>query len=215
MRYNHCRDFGDWWNLSFTCLGSPQLPLFYAYMLISHCKVFTLLFLCLCNPFQKDHYDHRFALLLAIWQGRYYKTQKSPIHKKIFNESSEIVSSEAFELSLHHSLPLCFLRDIKLGNNIRVFIIIAYTHLGSSNFYRQWLKKALLVYHYHLLYDGGGNARDFCALLGTVSFHFLKTMYFYRPPFSSRHLKPTWSCSYISVQIKLSKGAWVSGSMIS
>lgn len=122
-------------------------------------------------------------VLLCCWQyGRVDITKlRSPLFIIRYSMKVQKLSSEEFEFSLHHSLPLCFLRDVKLRNNICVcvFMIITYTHLGSSNFYRQWLKKALLAYHYHLLYDGGGNARDFCALLGTFSFHFLKTMSFF------------------------------------
>lgn len=65
-------------NLTFISLDSPQLPLC-LYVNISS-NVFVLLFLCLCNPFQKDHYNHYSALLPAVWHGRYNTTQKSPFH---------------------------------------------------------------------------------------------------------------------------------------
>lgn len=69
-------------------------------LLIPHHNIFVLLFLCFCNLFQKDYYDHCSALLLAVWDGRYYKS----IHNKIFNESSKIVLLEELEASLCHSL---------------------------------------------------------------------------------------------------------------
>lgn len=62
--------------LTFLSLGWPWLPLC-LYVNISSNK-FVLLFLCLHNPFQ-NHYD-QYSALLAVWQGRYYITQKSPFH---------------------------------------------------------------------------------------------------------------------------------------
>lgn len=130
-------------------------------MLISHRKVFALLFLCLCNPFQKDHYDHDSALLLAGWQGRYYNTQKSPIHNKLYPMKVQKLCCQTSlkSLSVTHC-PCAFSERSNCEiTYVWVFIIFSCMCLGSSNFFMQWSNKALLAHHYHHPYDGGGNVR--------------------------------------------------------
>lgn len=130
-------------------------------MLIPHHKVFALLFLCLCNPFEKDHYDHRSALLLAVWQTRYYNTQKSPIHNKLYSMKVQKLCCQRSLKSL--SVTCCPCAFWERSNceitYVWMFIIFSCAHLGSSNFFMQCSNKALLAHHYHQAYDGGGNVR--------------------------------------------------------
>jgi len=133
-------------------------------MLISYRRLFALLFLCLCNPFQKDQYYHHSALLLAVWQGTYYNTQKSPIHNKLYSMQ---VPKLCCQMSLKSLSVICCPCSFSERSNCEItyvwmFIIFSCTHLGSSNFFMQWSNKALLAHHYHQMYDGGGNARVLC-----------------------------------------------------
>lgn len=102
-------------------------------LLIPHHNIFVLLFLCFCNLFQKDYYDHCSALLLAVWDGRYYK---SPIHNKIIQwkfKNCVVGGAGSLSVSLTTHFPCAF---SEMSNweitYVCMFIIFACTHLGSS-----------------------------------------------------------------------------------
>lgn len=99
-------------------------------------------------------------ILLCCWQ--YDRVDiillKSPLFI-IFTESSEIVLSGEFKVSLSYT-TLCFLWEIKLWNSACVDVQHFFLHtLRVKQLAYAMAKKALLAHHYHHLYDGGGNAR--------------------------------------------------------
>lgn len=140
-------------------------------MLISHCKVFALLFLCLCNPFQKDHYDHRSALLLAVWQGRYYNMQKSPIHNKLYSMKIQKLCCQVSWKSLLVTRCPCDFSERSNWNNVCVDVhhllhlrvkqllygVVKYSIISSSLpsgiwWWRKCKKTFVLSYiHFHFI----------------------------------------------------------------